>query len=570
VPRIDLDGPPAADRLARNLAALATRQPVLAALLGSAMPATVLRARSGGPTCTHVVRGALRWLHSAYEPEDEAQKLAALVPVDAPVVELVGGGLGHLPVRLLAERPGVTVLLVEPELGLLRAMLTLFDLVAPLRAGRLVLLRAVDDEAALLATLPASRHVFRLPALADVLADRSRHLRFLRRVGAARGRILAIAYKLLLGDIVDELEERGFAVRILEPGEIAVESFRELCRAVRPHALFSMNWSPELARLATANALGYASWTIDPLPEARLRVLPGTDLARCVAFAHRRELVEALRRAGIARAAFLPLAAGRLRHPVTDPAELVRYRTPVSFAGVSLLVEKEGLVARLRQHGATPDLEARLLAWIAEEFRARGLSFDYPGIAEDGSALPGWLREAVPRLDPRELTDRVNGTLSHLLRLHRVERLVPEGLHVWGDEGWHAVGAAYRGRAAHGAQLTAIYNASTVNLDVPRLYQRDIATMRVFDILACGGVLLTEPSPQIREFFRDGEHLFTYRDDAEMVAWTRELARSPALARAAAERGRALVTREHLLRHRIDAILEELDARGFFAREGSG
>ena len=101
-----------------------------------------------------------------------------------------------------------------------------------------------------------------------------------------------------------------------------------------------------------------------------------------------------------------------------------------------------------------------------------------------------------------------------------------------------------------------------MNLDIPRLYQRDIATLRVFDILACGGVLLTEPTPQLLEFFRDGEHLYTYRTDAELVLRVQQITGDPESSRLVAERGRQLVLREHLLSHRVARIVGEAEARG--------
>ncbi|MBM4375485.1 MAG: glycosyltransferase [Deltaproteobacteria bacterium] len=564
-PRNDLDSVLAKARLRANLDALARRQPALARELAEASPIAVSLARSGEPTAKHLLGGVERWLHSAYEPSVEAERLARLVPSTAPAVEVVGGGLGYLPARLLSESPARPVVLVEPDRRLLRTMLALFDLRDALAEGRLTLLVADESDAEVLPLVPRGAFTLALPSLAETYADRVRHLRFLRRRRGERGRVLAIAYKLLLGDIVDELEERGFAVRVVEASSLRVDSFRELVATVRPHAVFSMNWSPELALLATRSGVGYASWTIDPLPTSRLAVVPGTDVARCVAFAHRRDLVDELSRVGLASVGFLPLAAGRRRHVVSDPATLTAHRARVSFAGVSLAVEREGLVARLREHGADTALVERTLAWIAEEFHLRGAPLDYRGLEVAPASLPDWLARGLPRFDPIELVDRINGTLSHHLRMRRVRALLDEGIHVWGDEGWEALGPAYRGRAAHGEPLSAIYSASAVNLDVPRLYQRDIATMRVFDILACGGVLLTEPSAQILEMFRDGEHLFTYRDDAELVLRVRELAEHPAAARAAAERGRRLVLEEHLLSHRVSTIVEALEARGWFA-----
>ncbi len=558
----DLDVPPALARLRANLEALAVRQPVLAELVGRAAAAPVLVAKNGEPTSMFTVGATSRWVHSAYDPSAEARRLAKTVPATATAVMVVGAGLGYLPALLIKEAPSRQVIVVEPELRFLRAMFALFDVSTALRSGGLVVLRSDEEDVPLLADLPAEPFVIRWPALHDVYADRQRHLRFLRRRRGERGRILAVAYKLLVGDIVEELESLGFAVRVVEPSELTVDSFRELAAAVRPDLLFSINHSPELALVATRQGIGYVSWTIDPLPPSRLHVHPGTDVTRCLSFAHRHDFVAELRRSGLPNAFYLPLAAGRHRHALADRASVASLRAPVSFAGVSLAVEREGLVRRLEQLGADKVLVARLEAWIAAEFGAHGQAASYTGLPEDGSALPDWLVLALPRADRIELTDRINGTLSHLLRLHRVRLLVPHGIHVWGDEGWQALGETYRGRAAHGEQLTAIYNASAVNLDIPRLYQRDIATLRVFDILACGGVLLTEPTPQLLEFFRDGEHLYTYRTDAELVLRVQQITADPESSRLVAERGRQLVLREHLLSHRVARIVGEAEARG--------
>jgi hypothetical protein len=561
-PLFDLDSPAFLARLRTNLAALAERQPALAERLARLAPVPVLAAKNGEPTCQFTLAGKTRWLHSAYDPGAEARRLATTVPEGAGAVMVVGGGLGHLPAALASERPERTVIVVESELRFLRAMFSLFDVAASLRAGRFVALTADDEDEPLLAQLPAEPFVLRLPPLQEAYADRLRHVRFLRRRPGSRGRIVIVAYKLFVADIVSELEGLGFAVRVVEPAELTVDSFRELAERVRPHLLFSMNHSPELALVATRLGMGYVSWTIDPLPASRLRVHPGTDVSRVLAYAHRREFVAELQRAGLPMAAYLPLAAGRHREPVTDATKLAPYRTTVSFAGVSLAVEREGLFRRLRQFGSDAALEARLEAWLEGEFRARGLVEGYEGLPGDGSALPAWLTDAVPRLERVELTDRINGTLSHLLRLHRVRALLPLGVHVYGDEGWQVFAEAYQGRAEHGAELSAIYSASAVNLDVPRLYQRDIATMRVFDILACGGVLLTEPTPQLLEFFRDGEHLYTYRNESEMIAKVRQIAGDLESSRRVAERGRALVTREHLLSHRVARIVGDAEVRG--------
>ena len=165
-------------------------------------------------------------------------------------------------------------------------------------------------------------------------------------------------------------------------------------------------------------------------------------------------------------------------------------------------------------------------------------------------------------MDPVEASDRINGALSHRLRLERVRACRQHGIRVYGDDGWEGCGDLYRGRAEHGDELTSIYNASKVNLDVPRIYQRDIVTMRVFDVLLCGGVLVTEPSSELLDLFSVDTHLATYRDDAELIRLIDDLNNDPERARALGEAGRKLVMNNHTMHQRVGAMLEELVRRG--------
>ncbi|MEK7255824.1 MAG: hypothetical protein AAB316_13825, partial [Bacteroidota bacterium] len=39
-------------------------------------------------------------------------------------------------------------------------------------------------------------------------------------------------------------------------------------------------------------------------------------------------------------------------------------------------------------------------------------------------------------------------------------------------------------------EMTRVYRDAAMNVDVPRLHQREIATLRAFDVMASGGLLL--------------------------------------------------------------------------------
>ena len=133
---------------------------------------------------------------------------------------------------------------------------------------------------------------------------------------------------------------------------------------------------------------------------------------RCRVFAHRHALVDELAALGL-EASYLPLAASPRRLPTPAEGSLDRYRCPVSFVGTSLSVDEEALVERLRRAGADAGLLARVSALVTEIFDHHRDDPTFTG----GLAPPAWLCAAVPDLDPVELSDRIDGALSHRLVL---------------------------------------------------------------------------------------------------------------------------------------------------------
>ncbi len=555
---------PCERRLRRNMDALGASHPTLMQRLHRQGLAKMQPAKNGEPTCQFASGEMTRWLHSAYDPSAEAERIAAQVPPDAKAVLVVGAGLGYVPALLVRSRPDLAIVVLEPELRFLRTMLSLFDLAEALESRRLMLICAEESDIAAAAWMPDKAFVLHHPALRDVYADRLRHARYLMQVPGARGRVLAVHNKLFINDLAGLLEDEGFAVRMVDPADIKVDTFRQLCKTLNPTFLLSINFSPELALLCTRHSVPYVSWTIDPLPTSRMWVHNGTDPSLCLAYAHRRVLVEQLRNCGLPSTSYLPLAAASgKRRVISDPQALAPLRCNASFAGSSLRVDYTALMRRLRQLGGDDALETRVEGWLRQVFDQHGRDCSYLGLPEDGSAVPDWLIQATTNGDRVELSDRINGALSHLLRIDRVKACAHVDINAYGDEGWLPVGPAYRGRAEHGDELTRLYNASSVNLDIPRIYQRDIITMRVFDVLLCAGVLLTEPSAELLELFQDGTHLFTYRDDASLRKRIEELSRDPVAAKSVAEQGRKLVEREHLLSHRLKTILAAIEQRGW-------
>ena len=138
-----------------------------------------------------------------------------------------------------------------------------------------------------------------------------------------------------------------------------------------------------------------------------------------------------------------------------------------------------------------------------------------------------------------------------------METLAPLGIRVWGDEGWQGVderGGRFMGAALHNRDVTQIYRGSLINVDVGRRYQRDIVTMRVFDVLACGGFVLAEDCEDLRQCFTPGQHLDTWSSIDELVEKVNWYRQRPDTVKQIRRKGHEKL----LASHTIDARIREM------------
>jgi len=111
------------------------------------------------------------------------------------------------------------------------------------------------------------------------------------------------------------------------------------------------------------------------------------------------------------------------------------------------------------------------------------------------------------------------------------------------------------GPAGHRDELNRIYSGSTINLDIGRIYQSDIVTMRVFDALACGGFVLAEHSEPLAEMLEIGSEVESYRSLEELLQKVEHYLEHPEEARAIAQRGMERVRRDHTIVGRLRYML---------------
>ncbi|MEO0652928.1 MAG: glycosyltransferase, partial [Planctomycetota bacterium] len=319
----------------------------------------------------------------------------------------------------------------------------------------------------------------------------------------------------------------------------------------------------------------YVAWEIDPSTE---RVPP---VSRPVPDAHvhtyRRAHVEEYRAAGFERVEYTPLAADVLaRQPAETSGERPeRYEVDLAFVGASMVTRGRQCRAEFLAHyrawaereGVDPDgVEAIVEALLVEQ---RAEPFDYRLSERLRDALGDFVEDHERRLATGETHTRLEALLGEVAaaekRLNLIAGLGRFAPSVWGDDGWRAVeahGAAHRGGAGHTHELNRVYSGARINLDIGRIYQSDIVTMRVFDVLACGGFALVEHSPALEELFEVGVELDAYRSVDELHAKVEHWLAHPEERRAVAQRGLQAVRERHAMQARLEGLLAPLAVAG--------
>ena len=545
-----------ARRLAANLEALGKVDRALARRLSWPCGSDHVGFGPDGALVLHWRRTPLRIDLPKGEGRSAPRRAAA---DDSSTGWLFGLGQGEPIEAALAAEPARPWIAWERDPWLLRLTLARLDLTAAIASGRLKLALGTD----LLAFVGRSDgapggpiHVH--PTLGQVY---SRELQLLE-AGADSADVLLAEGGLFVDQLGAALVRRGHSVFTVDLERLSLEELSHGVRQSGARKLFAINYTHGLAEFAAEAGLELFVWEIDPSLD-ELRPLAGSS-ERTRIFTYRASHVAGFQSSGFEHVQHLPLAAdAHLRQPVAlEGAEKQRYGVPLAFVGSSMVAEAGqyraaflDLCAAVRGETNRAAESTRLDA-LLERQRARPNSYQLADWIERvyGDVLQA-ARAAAPGSNPVRLLADVAAADK---RLVLVGALGSRGIHVWGDSGWDLLGefgVHYRGPAGHQRELNRIYSGGGIQLDVNRIYQPDIVTMRVFDVLACGGFCLTEHSRELDALFDVGVELDSYRGPEELIAKVDHYLAHPDEARAIAARGLAAVKKRHTIDLRLDTML---------------
>jgi spore maturation protein CgeB len=173
----------------------------------------------------------------------------------------------------------------------------------------------------------------------------------------------------------------------------------------------------------------------------------------------------------------------------------------------------------------------------------------------------GFVSYLLGRSDAHDPSILVGEIAAAEKRINYISNLGGLGVKVWGDDGWRAAeryGVKYMGSAGHTFEINKIYIASGINVDINRLFQMDIIPMRIFDIMACGGFVLAEYSPELAGIFEIGKEIEAYRTLDELASKAAYYLDNESEAMKIVERGTDAVRKNHKISTRVEHMLNAI------------
>ncbi len=358
---------------------------------------------------------------------------------------------------------------------------------------------------------------------------------------------------LTVADCIRGFEKSGHKVYTISPGDEFIKRLLTLLVEVKPDFLMSVNHlgfdeEGKLTQLLSELNIPFAIWYVDS-PTYVLKDDPRNVSDHCSLFCWDSCYLDRMEKMGYVSPLHLPLA--------TDPdvfrplnRSVGSQENSLSFVGNSMKFATESFRDRvsstayqkLRKSAVARQLESRQLP-MGEILRQLGVPAGDKSLDLEASFV--W-----------------EATKEYRLRL--VEALLPLGMTVYGDEGWHEFlsdSRCIRPSVDYYEELPRLFNNTNVNFNATSLQMKRAVNQRVFDVAACGAFLLTDRMPDMEVFFDIGTEAVCYETVEEAVELARYYLNNAAEREKVALAARKRVQAEHTYTQRMSALINAMRRR---------
>ena len=363
-----------------------------------------------------------------------------------------------------------------------------------------------------------------------------------------------IAPELFVEDSASALKELGHSVDFIDISgnkQLSVGQLREEIITKKPDFVFTVDHAGLIPELLTEARIPFASWFIDsPFYWAGHEALRRSISSYCLLFLWDRAYTKPLKEMGFKNVYYLPLATNPnvFKEIALSKEEKERFGCSVSFAGASFSHALSLYEAYCRQKIRDPKIKVRLDEVIKE--LSQNPLLDIKNLTS-GLSLE---EEFVKCLDFAG---------SSLYRKEAVEAVAGLGLNLYGDDGWKELfkgQSFFKGPIENRTDLPKLYNGSLINLNITKSQLRTALNMRLFDIAACGGFILTDWREDLERLFKVGNEVAVYRNKGELREKAAYYLTHPQEREEMAKRAKKKVLERHTFKKRMEKMIKTVES----------
>jgi spore maturation protein CgeB len=550
---------------------------------------SIVTTKKGNPslkvTCDD---GAIKTLHSLYDPEAEARSIVDTFQFDGRgMLVVLGLGLGYHLKELVQRFPDAEIVVIEAmpeiyEMAMQNSMLSGLE-------GRIKFVVGFSVEEAIreitsqqmklgmvslsVFSLSSAVSAFQdyyspiLTALRNTmnvkLWDRLRYSKFMEDVCSV---VLIDFGYFLTCEIEAALRSLGHRVIKVpvsreEGGEVIVSRLIKKIYGFKPDFILTINHlgldeGGVLTSFLESIEMPLASWYVDS-PNLIIRAFDRNISPYVSLFLWDRGYIKDMEAMGFESVTYLPLATDdKVFRPVKSSKRSAHYHCDVSFVGNSMVVPALESLENI-PGGLYPLVEkmALLLSLMRMPFDA---------------VLATLEKGELSLLDPLSAQERLDFEAAILWRATLIYRLscieVLKDFHprIHGDVAWKKLlgnGYTFGPPLNYYNELPAFYNACKINFNATSLQMLGAVNQRVFDVPVCGAFLLTDHQDAIEELFDVGKEVVTYKNRDEIPELVRFYLHNPKERENISRRGRERILKEHTYKHRLGTIIQNMKNR---------
>jgi spore maturation protein CgeB len=382
-------------------------------------------------------------------------------------------------------------------------------------------------------------------------------------------KIVLFSHITIAEDCAQSFEKQGYDVVRVDVETMKTEfDVYTVIQKERPDFLFGINIISVVLEASSHIGVPYICWIVDT-PCFRVY---SKDVVRdnIFLFSYDPSMVEDLRGKGVANISYMPVAAPvhRFDEVTIHDEDRKKYSADISFVGTT------GMGSEYNEHEIEKLLSPEMKKYIEDIFEMQRMtprSFILPQLIDDAfvmrmKAETGCCFLSSPLIlctERERITYIMSKKYNERERIHVAQNLSQRyQCKVYGDESWKGLieENVYEGYADHYDLMPKVFKLTDINVNIIRVYVDAGLPMRVFDVLGCGGFLVTNFREDIARLFSPGRDLVVYRDMQDLVDICAHYLKNPIERMEIAAQGYATVCREHTYDHRIKAIMEAVEA----------